>query len=409
MAATTLAYVFELLAFALFATLLQGGLLWLSWQLLSRTIPTAQPQRRYRIAGAHFALLAALPLLTVAGVHLLFVAMGGEISREKPAVDLWPLANVTPYLGLPAAVAACWLLGAALHCLRLARELARLARWPLRMPPPDLVAAVERLRITVPGHRRLITRVAEVACAQIVGLRRPVLMVPADFMTASPAAERDAILLHELAHARRRDFAWNLLQRLALAMVWFHPAAWALHRRMAAEREAVCDASAVRHGAAPAALARGLLRLAETREPSRMAMASSGGAALSERVQRLLMPVAAPVAPLRRTLTAAGLLALAAVATALATPGFNAARMRELYIASGFGPTVLVNARDPAGSFALRIRQGRVVQASIGRQSVPSERIVQNGDSVVLLGANRRPALALQVFANGRIRWDARD
>ena len=137
-------------------------------------------------------------------------------------------------------------------------------------------------------------------------------------------------------------------------------------------------------------------------------MASSGGAALSERLHRLLAPAAAPASRLRRAAVAAGVLAVCGVAAGLAEPGLHAARMRELYIASGFGPTVVVNARDPAGSFALRIRQGRVVQASIEQRSVPAERIIQRGDTVVLLGSNRRPAVSLRVFPNGRIRWNAR-
>ncbi|KQZ59202.1 hypothetical protein ASD53_06395 [Lysobacter sp. Root559] len=408
MASVTLAYVFELLAFALVGTLLQGTLLWMSWRLLSRAIPVSYPVLRYRVAGAHFALLAALPLLTVALFHLFFAAMGAEISREKPSVELPPLESSAAYLSMLAGIAACWLLGAMVHCLKLLREWAGLARIARSAAPENLVAAVDRLGKKI-GARCLVQPcIAAVASPQVVGFRRASLMIPADFMTALPAAERDAILLHELAHARRHDFAWNLMQRFGLALVWFHPAAWALYNSVALEREAVCDAMAVGQGASPKSLAQGLLRLAERRSGHAIAMASASGATLSNRVHRLLAPAAAPASLLRRTAIAGGVLALFGVAAALAEPGLNAARMRELYIASGFGPTVVVNARDPAGAFGLRIRQGRVVQASIERQSVPTERIIQKGDQVILLGPNRRPAVSLRVSANGRIRWDAR-
>ena len=408
MTPATLAYVLELLAFALGGTLLQGCLLWLSWRLLSRILPVSRPGLRYRIASAHYALLAALPLLTIAGFHLLFATMGGEISREKPAVELAPLAHDATYLNLLAALAACWLLGVALHLAKLVGELRRLAALSLGAPPAALVAAVDRLRRRCGMAAGIEVRIARVAGPQVVGRRRALLMVPADFATGLAEAEREAVLLHELAHARRRDFAWNLLQRLGLTLVWFHPAAWALYRGLAFEREAVCDAAAVGHGAAPGRLAQALLRLAEGSGRRTVAMASSGGAALSERLHRLLAPAAAPASRLRRAAVAAGVLAVCGVAAGLAEPGLHAARMRELYIASGFGPTVVVNARDPAGSFALRIRQGRVVQASIEQRSVPAERIIQRGDTVVLLGSNRRPAVSLRVFPNGRIRWNAR-
>ena len=60
MAPVTLVYVFELLAFALVGTLLQGTLLWMSWRLLSRAIPVSYPLLRYRVAGAHFALMSGV-------------------------------------------------------------------------------------------------------------------------------------------------------------------------------------------------------------------------------------------------------------------------------------------------------------------------------------------------------------
>ena len=408
MAPVTLVYVFELLAFALVGTLLQGTLLWMSWRLLSRAIPVSYPLLRYRVAGAHFALLSGLPLLTIALFHLFFAAMGAEISREKPSVDLPPLESSAAHLSMLAGIAGGWLLGAMVHCLKLLREFAGLARIARGAPPENLVVAVDRLGRKL-GARRLVQPcIAAVAGPQVVGFRRATLMIPADFMTALPAAERDAILLHELAHARRHDFAWNLVQRFGLALAWFHPAAWALYNSMALEREAVCDAVAVGQGASPKLLAQGLLRLAERRGGQTIAMASTSGATLSDRIHRLLAPAIAPASLLRRAAIAGGMLALFGVAAALAEPGLNAARMRELYIASGFGPTVVVNARDPAGAFGLRIRQGRVVQASIEQQSVPTERIIQKGDQVILLGPNRRPAVSLRVSANGRIRWDAR-
>lgn len=407
MDAATLAYVFELLAFAVGATLLQGSLLWLSWRGASRLIPAARPGLRYRVAALHFALLAALPVLAIASLHLWFATMGGEISREKPALELPPPTVNAAYLGLLASVAMAWWFGAGAHALKLCGEVARLAATPLQAAPAALLAAVDRLQAGSGMRGRVEPRIAAVAGPQVVGYRRAILMVPADFMGRLPAAQRDAVLLHELAHARRQDFAWNLLQRLGLALVWFHPAAWALYRGLAFEREAACDAMAVAQGAAPKTLAQGLLRLAETRDMGTVAMASSGGAALSRRLHRLLSPEPAPSLP-GRVAIAGAVLGVLGAALALAAPGLNAARMQDRYIASGFGPTVVVNARDPAGSFALRIRQGRVVQASIERQSVPSERILQRGDSVVLLGSNRRPAVSLRVFPNGRIRWNAR-
>jgi BlaR1 peptidase M56 len=235
-----------------------------------------------------------------------------------------------------------------------------------------------------------------------------VLLAPRGLSADLPRAERDAVLLHELAHVRRSDFAWNLVQRLVLAVLWFHPAAWAIYARLAREREASCDALAVRHGAAPSDLARALVRLAAGRTSPRLAMGLSSPGELTARVERLL-GVERPTAPAngRRALAAAAsaacLLALGAGRLGVADPV-----MGELYTASAFGPTISIAAQDPAGAFALRVRQGRVVAASIDARPLPADGIRQDGAHVILVGHRREPLLALTVTPQGRISWQPR-
>ena len=56
-----------------------------------------------------------------------------------------------------------------------------------------------------------------------------------------PYEQRRAFLLHELAHARRRDVATRTLAEIARAFYWPHPLAWWLVRRQSAEAERACD------------------------------------------------------------------------------------------------------------------------------------------------------------------------
>jgi BlaR1 peptidase M56 len=203
---------------------------------------------------------------------------------------------------------------------------------------------------------------------------------------------------------RRGDLRWNLLQRVALALLWFHPVAWSLQASVARERERCCDALAVRHGAQPTALARALVKLAEAGARPALAMAMSQGGALVERVRGLLEPAQAAT-PRRRTawalsISMACLLALGAGRLALADPALG-----EFYMASAFGPTIAIQAHDGAGSFALWVRQGRVIQASVRDQPV---RIVQQGDRVTLTDAARAPLLVLTVTPQGRVQWESR-
>ena len=62
--------------------------------------------------------------------------------------------------------------------------------------------------------------------------------------------EFDAVLLHELAHARRHDNLIRLLYELSLCALWFHPLIWLAGARMALYRELSCDESVIQraHG-----------------------------------------------------------------------------------------------------------------------------------------------------------------
>src|SRR5262249_10266791 len=50
-----------------------------------------------------------------------------------------------------------------------------------------------------------------------------------------------AVLLHELAHLRRRDDWTNLAGKVLGAVFFFHPAVWFVEPRLELEREMACD------------------------------------------------------------------------------------------------------------------------------------------------------------------------
>jgi hypothetical protein len=59
-----------------------------------------------------------------------------------------------------------------------------------------------------------------------------------------------AVLIHELAHARRRDNLIRLLYEGSLCVLWFNPLMWVAGNRMGLYRELSCDESVIRraHG-----------------------------------------------------------------------------------------------------------------------------------------------------------------
>jgi beta-lactamase regulating signal transducer with metallopeptidase domain len=74
------------------------------------------------------------------------------------------------------------------------------------------------------------------------GPRGPRLLLPFALWDQLDARQRDAILLHELAHLRRRDHWVRLLELGVTAMWWWHPVAWWARRRLREAEEQCCDA-----------------------------------------------------------------------------------------------------------------------------------------------------------------------
>jgi beta-lactamase regulating signal transducer with metallopeptidase domain len=81
--------------------------------------------------------------------------------------------------------------------------------------------------------------------ALVVGLFRPLILIPAAWLTEMPASTLEAVLAHELAHIRRHDLWVNLLQRVTETLLFYHPAVWYVSRVLRVEREKCCDELAV--------------------------------------------------------------------------------------------------------------------------------------------------------------------
>ena len=72
------------------------------------------------------------------------------------------------------------------------------------------------------------------------GILTPKLLLPSESADWS-ADRRWVVLLHELAHAKRRDCLAKLIAHVACAAYWFNPLAWAAFKLMQREAEAACD------------------------------------------------------------------------------------------------------------------------------------------------------------------------
>jgi bla regulator protein BlaR1 len=91
----------------------------------------------------------------------------------------------------------------------------------------------------------LLKESALVQVPMVIGYLKPIILVPMGILAGLPADQLEAVLLHELAHIRRRDYLINILQSLAESLLFFNPAIWWISSLIRIERENCCDDVAI--------------------------------------------------------------------------------------------------------------------------------------------------------------------
>jgi len=121
------------------------------------------------------------------------------------------------------------------------------------------------------------------------GVLRPRISLPLGIDRILNDGELDAVLIHEVKHAKRRDNLIGLMHEIALCGLWFHPLVWLTGSRLAMFRELSCD-DAVIASSRGADLVSALGKLAD---PGDSRLLRAGAATLfSHRLARLKTPQA---------------------------------------------------------------------------------------------------------------------
>ncbi|HEY0192478.1 MAG TPA: penicillin-binding transpeptidase domain-containing protein [Kofleriaceae bacterium] len=263
-----------------------------------------------RSSAALRAGVLAAALAAVLGLPVLAAVMPAWHVADAPSLiepPYLPVAEGAPVTSAPAAVAGpavawqvpwaalaigLWLTGAAALVARIAvvawraRRLARAG-----LPAEHARGHVARAWRALAGRGAppRVVASARLEAPIVIGAWRPVVVVPASSVDWSAERWR-VVLLHELAHVRRRDGLANLVAQLACAVHWVDPLVWLAARRLRAERELAADDAVLRDGARASTYAEHLLALATAPRhalgPAALAMAE--GARFEARVVALL-------------------------------------------------------------------------------------------------------------------------
>lgn len=147
----------------------------------------------------------------------------------------------------------------------------------------------------------------------VVGILKPVILIPPGLLTSLSFDQWEMILLHELAHIRRRDNLFNLLQRVTETLLFFHPAVWWASRWMRLEREHCCDDVVLSRGATAQSYAETLAVLALPGLSPQLATAAMANHQLLARMRHILGSEDLHMAVTRKRL-ATGIVVLGCVA-----------------------------------------------------------------------------------------------
>jgi beta-lactamase regulating signal transducer with metallopeptidase domain len=266
------------------------------WQstLFAAAIGLLMPQFRSNSAAVRFWLwfaasvkfLVPLSIFTILGRHLLAPVIPDVpvriISVLQPVTA--PFAANVPVLAAPAAAhlmaldlaVAAWVLGGAavlaLWCLQGVR-LRMILRQATDLPVVAVVPVKSTHSLLEPG---------------LVGIWRPVILLPEGIAERLSPKEMDAVMAHELCHLRRRDNLLAAVHLLVEALFWFHPLVWWLGSRLGEEREHACDESVLAAGNPPLVYAEGILKVCRFYIQSPACASGVSGAALETRVGTIL-------------------------------------------------------------------------------------------------------------------------
>ncbi|MEX2175649.1 MAG: M56 family metallopeptidase [Pirellulaceae bacterium] len=143
-------------------------------------------------------------------------------------------------------------------------------------------------RLQAPRNTRLLES-SLVGGPVALGWLRPVVLAPPRMLQEMPSTELDAVLAHELAHIRRRDYVANLAQALAETLLFYHPAVWWLSARIRLEREFCCDDVACAACGGEIIYAKALANVAQRPDPAlSLALNGRSESMIVHRVRRIL-------------------------------------------------------------------------------------------------------------------------
>ena len=269
------------------------GVVW----LLARMLQENRAAIRYRlwmVASVKF--LIPFSALVAAGSRLGWSASTStgpgvwstaveEVLAPQPlqTVATSAAAGAAPSRVVAIALVAIWAIGTAIVLVSWWRQWRPIRKAVRRAVP----AKLDRFGIDASGMRVLTS--PDRLEPGIVGIWRPVLLLPDGIGDRLSVPQLDTILAHERCHLRRRDNLTAALHMAVEALFWFHPGVWWMESRLVEERERACDEAVLESGREPEHYATAILDVCRHYVESPLISAAGvTGANLKRRIEAIV-------------------------------------------------------------------------------------------------------------------------
>ncbi|HEX3449223.1 MAG TPA: M56 family metallopeptidase, partial [Isosphaeraceae bacterium] len=293
-----------------------GAAIGLSGLLGRRALRGARPEARYALALTILAAMTVAPAAIFAWVYerspgsspIRTTSASKALLPERPMLEHHSIPLLEAQSPSPAAprrqwqspvnalvgfLPWLWLAGSPVTFVLLACALVgaeRFKRQSRMIESGEIPRLCQRLARALSISRRVAVGVCDqLAAPVLIGILRPVILLPPAALNGWTIEQLEMVLWHELAHLRRWDNLINLVQRIVESLLFFHPVVWWISAWARLEREYCCDLIVVQRTGRPRSYAETLAALAGApaprSQPFAMALAESQ---VVDRIRRIL-------------------------------------------------------------------------------------------------------------------------
>lgn len=203
----------------------------------------------------------------------------------------WRSMRVAGWIGF------VWMIGMIVGLTRLALahfSVARMIKRSTRNDDDDWQLLLEEVSLHLGVTERVKLRWSEHSVVPLnAGLLQSVVLIPESGADWSPERRR-SVLLHELAHVKRRDCLTHFVTQIVRAVHWMNPFIWHAASEMISDREKAADDLVLAAGTKPSIYARVLLETAQAYNSANWSAPASLAMARKSQLENRMLAILDP-------------------------------------------------------------------------------------------------------------------